>query len=495
MSRSFTSRVASWLVPRFMANLRLRTRFIALLIAAVVVFGSVNFLFIDSVAGRVLAAEVENRARATARLLAAEAAGPILQQDTVALRRILAAAVESDGGLGYALVLSSDGEVVVSTFSGGAPRGLAAAHRPPAGDESTILVLDRGTEFSDVAVPVLDGRIGTLRVGARLDRVRSALLSLRLALLGMVVAFLVAGILGAHLMAHLIASPVETLAAAALRFDPARPPEPVAFDVPARGEIADLARSFEAMAARLHQLHEDRQAFQDRIVRAERLATVGALASGIAHEVNNPLAGLRNCLQAISREPEDVEQTRSYARMMIEASHSIERTVRSLIDVAARSRPAPSTFDVCALTERVELLVRHRFVAAGVRLEIECAARLGPVRTDEGLLQQILVNLLLNAADASPRGEAVKLQVRVEAGQALLEVIDRGTGIAPEVRERIFDPFVTTKAERGGTGLGLAMVKTLVQDLDGTVTFESAPGRGTRFLVALPAAEARERSG
>ena len=261
------------------------------------------------------------------------------------------------------------------------PRGLVEAHGSVLRGESSVVISDRGTEYSDVGVPILDGRLGRLRVGARLDRVRSALVSLRLALLGMVVVFLLVGLLGAHLMAHLIASPVETLATAVRNFDPDRPPRPVEFDVPARGEIEDLASSFEAMATRLHQLQEDRRAFQDRIVRAERLATIGALASGIAHEVNNPLAGLHNCLQAIHREPEDIEQTRHYAGMMLDASRSIQRTVRSLMDVAGKVRVTPT--DLSGVFERVELLLRYRLASAGLRLG-SAARRAGPVRTVRG---------------------------------------------------------------------------------------------------------------
>ncbi len=457
-----------------------------LVVAIVFTFATVNLILLNRVAGRVLAAEVEDRALTTARRLAGEVAGLILIEDVGALGRALDALSNADPAIGYALVVSTDGVVLASTFREGLPAGLLGANAPSKGREGSVLIADRGAEYRDVAVPVLRGEVGHVRLALSMDRVRSGLLRIHLALVAMVLVFLAVGLVGAHLTAHVIASPVERLAEMVRTFDPAAPDAPIDVGEPARGEIADLVASFRAMSARLRNLHEDRQEFQDRIVRAERLATVGVLAAGIAHEVNNPLAGLINCLQAISRDPEDVAQTRAYAQMMLEATRSIERTVRSLMDVAARSRPRPSEVDLRSLAERVEVLVRHRFAAAGVHLAVQAPAALPLLRTDEGLLQQVLVNLLINACDASPAGETVVLRVREVVGGVSFEVKDRGSGIAPEIRDRIFEPFVGTKMDRGGTGLGLAMVRRLVSEMDGTVGFESEPGRGTRFSVVLP---------
>jgi len=337
-------------------------------------------------------------------------------------------------------------------------------------------------------VPILNGELGQARLGIRLDRVRADRRLVGLAVFGMVAALLLLGLVGARVLAHIIATPIERLAEAARTFDPAHPSPALELYTAAHGEVADLVRSFETMATRMHQLHEEQQEFQDRIVRAERLATVGALAAGIAHEIGNPLGGIRNCLQAIAREPEDIEQTREFATLMVEATHSIERTVRSLVDVAARSRPEPRQVTVHSLCDRVRVLVRHRFAGANVRLEVASTASLAPVSVDEGLLQQVLVNLLLNACDASPSGASVRLEVMSEEGALVFDVVDEGSGIAPEVRARIFEPFVTTKAESGGTGLGLAMVKRVVAELGGTVSFESELGKGTRFTVRLPTA-------
>lgn len=486
MRPSLPQRVEAFLLPGFMRKLGLRSRFMVMAALAIFAFGLANLVVFEAVAANVIRVEVHERAVTLSQHLATDAAHFVLLGDQAGLRRLLDAARRDDPLCDYALVLGRDGTVIASTFGDALPEGLAAANSGTAVLGRTVLLSDRGTVYGDVAAAMLEGELGTVRIGARMDRIHSGVAEIRRAVIAMVTMFLLVGLAGSWFTAHLIASPVERLAAMARTFDPAEPAGPPGSRHPHPGEVGDLVRSFELMGNRLRQIHKDRQAFQDRIVRAERLATVGALAAGVAHEINNPLAGLRNCLQAVAREPEDLEQTRTYARMMIEATRSIERTVRSLIDVAARTRPDPSRVDVGGLLDRTVVLMRHRFATDVVRLDIRVSERLPSIRTDEGLLQQVLVNLLINACDASPVGAAVTLSASIEGERVVFGVADRGSGIAAEVVDRMFQPFVTTKADRGGTGLGLAMVRSLVDDLGGEVTFETSASDGTFFRVVLP---------
>jgi two-component system, NtrC family, sensor kinase len=467
-------------------RVRLRARFMALATATVLAFGLVNYLLLDAVARRVLEAEVVEHALAHAQKLAAVAAGAAREGKADELRASLLLATRSDPDFGYALVVARDGTLRASTLSHVPPQ-LLDANRPLPGTTASRPVSLGGAGYLDVAAPIPGGS-GWVRVGVGEGHLRSSLHFIRLTLLAMVFAFLVAGLFGARLLARVVAAPVEQLAEAVRTFDPAHPGPAPRVDIPASGEVADLVRSFDAMAARLRQLHEEQQEFQSRIVRAERLATVGALAAGIAHDVGNPLAGMRNCLRAIAREPEDVEQTRAYAGMMVDATLAIERAVRSLVDAAARSRPVEGPVDIASLCRRVRLLLRHRFAAAGVALELDVHELPPEIRTDEGSVQQVLVNLLINACDAAPRATQVALRARCSDEWIAFEVEDHGAGIDPALRGRIFEPFVTTKASSGGTGLGLAMVQRLVSEMGGTVAFDSEPGKGTRFTVKLPRA-------
>lgn len=455
---------------------------------AVAVFGLANFLVFDTVASRVVRQEVQERAATLSRRLAVESSRLILLEDRAALHRLLDSTRQTDQLCDYALVLGPGGDVLASTFTHGVPRGLATISPSGVAGAGTAIVSDRGTRFLDVAAPILDGQLGTVRVGSRMEHIHAGAAQVRAAGATMVATFLLLGLLGAYFTAHLIAAPVERLAARARAFDPtsARGLPPVDPNDASDGEIGELVRSFELMSKRLREVHREERAFQTRIVRAERLATVGALAAGVAHDVNNPLAGILNCLRAMDRAPEDTEQTRTYTPMMIEATRSIERTVKSLMDTASRATPMPELVPVGRLSERTALLVRHCYEDRGCELVVRTERDAKDLETDAALLQQVLVNLLINACDASRPGGVVTLSVASDELGARITVEDRGSGIAPDVAEHIFEPFVTTKERRGGTGLGLAMVRSIVSELGGDVEFTTALGKGTCFTVVLP---------
>lgn len=475
--------------PRFLNRLGLRARFMVMAAFAISVFGLANLVVFDAVAAHVVNREVRERALTLSERLSVEASRLVLLEDHGNLHRLLADTRQEDALCDYAMVVLSTGQVFASTFDDGLPAGLAELGTSTDPVATTRIVSNRGERYLDVSAPMLDGELGVLRLGVRLDRVRSGAFQVRSVGAVMVATFLLLGLWGAYITAHLVAAPVERLAARVREFDPAAPaslPKPDSDDPDDEGEIADLVLSFEAMAQRLRDLHAEEQVFQSRIVRAERLATAGALAAGVAHDVNNPLAGIRNCLQAIDRAPEDVGQTRTYVPMMIEATHSIERAIRALMDFASRSAPIPEDVDLVRLAERTALLVRHRYHASACELRVEADESLDPIKTDPALLQQVLVNLLLNACDASGSGGEVRLLLRREADHVCLVVSDRGCGIDPRLVQSVFEPFVTTKERQGGTGLGLAMVKSIVAELEGEVRLETELDVGTSFFVTLP---------
>ncbi|NOY93413.1 MAG: hypothetical protein GXP55_19690 [Deltaproteobacteria bacterium] len=475
------------LTPRFLSRLGLRSRFMVTAAFAIALFGLVNLVVFDAVAAHVVSHEVRDRALTLSRRLAVEAGRLVLLEDRAGLHRLLIETRRTDTLCDYALVISPSGEVFASTFENGVPIGLAEIANTASAGPTTRVVADRSERYLDVAAPILDGELGVLRLGARMDRIRSGAAQVRMVGIIMVAAFLVLGMVGAYLTAHLVAAPVERLAARVREFDPTVGAAEGSSGTDSSsdgGEVGELIQSYEAMAARLRQMHQEEEAFRSRIVRAERLATAGALAAGVAHDVNNPLAGIRNCLRAMERAPEDIEQTQMYTPMMMEATHSIERAVRGLMDFASRSAPMPESVNMARLAERTALLVRHQF--RGCRLELELESSELRIETDPALAQQVLVNLLLNACDASPPGGRVTLALkRAELG-ITLDVIDRGTGIPADLVEHIWEPFVTTKQDRGGTGLGLAMVKSIVADLDGEIWVDTEQGQGTRFRVSLP---------
>jgi C4-dicarboxylate-specific signal transduction histidine kinase len=309
-------------------------------------------------------------------------------------------------------------------------------------------------------------------------------------------------------------------------------------ELPAQGhdELASLARSFNHMAtelrdlmqekrrystlleetvhtrtaelasanARLEQSLQQLQATQHQLLFADRLATVGRLAAGVGHEINNPLAYMLGNLRFIQDELSRMEgaptaEDRQELLAAVQETRDGAERVRLIVqDLKVLSRPDDVATAAVELSQVVrsagkmaahEVLPRARFVE-------DCEAA-PPVRGNEARLGQVLLNLLINAAHAIEPGQVERNEIRVtarerEPGRVTLEVSDTGCGIPPENLSRIFEPFFTTKEVGVGTGLGLWVCHGIVTSLGGELTVESTVGRGTTFRITLPIAEVSE---
>ncbi len=234
---------------------------------------------------------------------------------------------------------------------------------------------------------------------------------------------------------------------------------------------------------------------QEQLSRSRRLATVGQLAAGVAHEINNPLAAITTCAEATLR---DIRSTPDLAAAAEERSWNfyLEEIVRQalrckaitrgLLDLSRQRRARREPCDINAIIERSVLLISQREEAGAVSLNIKLDPLIGEVATDEVLVRQILDNLLTNALDAVEGRGSINVSTALEGERALIEVADTGAGIPAEMLVRIFDPFYTTKESGKGSGLGLAISTTLAEALGGALTVESKHGAGSRFRLWLP---------
>lgn len=227
---------------------------------------------------------------------------------------------------------------------------------------------------------------------------------------------------------------------------------------------------------------------QEELVSAERLATVGRLAAGVAHEVGNPLSGILGYLSLLRSQPGVPGETREYVDRIETEVHRINGIVRGLLDLG---RPARLTLTPVEVAPVAETSVR--LVAAGPDFQaVQVAVDVSPgltVLADAGPLTQVLINLLLNAAQAMGGKGTVRLEARAESQSFVrIAVLDTGPGIAPDVRLRLFEPFFTTKPGGKGTGLGLAVSQSLVRAMGGTLDVTDAAGWGSCFRVRLPRA-------
>jgi PAS domain S-box-containing protein len=246
-------------------------------------------------------------------------------------------------------------------------------------------------------------------------------------------------------------------------------------------------RSIQMILHDVTQRHE----MLDSLLKAERLATAGTFASGVAHEVNNPLASISSLVQSLL--PGESNPDRLTAlRTILSQITRIATTLKDLVNFA---RPAPAERRPLDLNEMVSETLRlvaynHRF--DGVRVEPSLAADLNHPYTDHNGVQQVLLNLLFNAADAVQNGNGVIRVITENArspqgdGRVLMRVVDNGCGIEPDNLERVFDPFFTTKPAGAGVGLGLSLCQSIVLTNNGTIRVESKVGHGTTVTICLP---------
>ncbi|HET6404235.1 MAG TPA: ATP-binding protein [Candidatus Thermoplasmatota archaeon] len=228
---------------------------------------------------------------------------------------------------------------------------------------------------------------------------------------------------------------------------------------------------------------------RQELAHREKLAAMGSLVSGVAHEIRTPLAYAGNHAQVLDMlakrmEHPDAPRLRESAGAILEAVDRINRLVQDLRRFT-RTHP-PASAPVSA--EEATLAAVRLFEATHpgrVRLEVD-VREVGHIAVERVQLQQVLLNLLENAADASPSGARVQVRAWTADGRARFEVVDEGPGIPPDVQARMWEPFYTTKTE--GTGLGLSIVRRIVESHAGEIACESAPGKGTRFVVTFPVA-------
>ena len=233
----------------------------------------------------------------------------------------------------------------------------------------------------------------------------------------------------------------------------------------------------------------DFRRMEEAMRRADRLAVVGGLAAGLAHEVRNPLAAMCGSIELLSASPALGEHERRLMHVVRSEGERLEGLVKDFLAFAKPASPHIAQVDAGALIEETTEMFRREAALKGISLTIDALPSVW-LAVDASQIKSVLWNLLGNARDAVEGGGRIAVRLRRQTGQALLEVEDSGQGIEAEDLPCIFDPFFTTKA--GGTGLGLAIVHRIVEAHGGRIAVRSEPGRGSTFSVTLPLAAEQE---
>ena len=232
---------------------------------------------------------------------------------------------------------------------------------------------------------------------------------------------------------------------------------------------------------------------QQQLLTSEKLASIGLLSAGVAHEINTPLTGISSYVQMLQKKLTDTH----YAQLLgkIEAqTDRVGRIIKNLLNFARN--PSDSSFhrvDLKVSLEEIISLIDYKLKNMNIELELKLAS-LPPVQAQGERLQQVFINLILNALDAMPEGGKLRIELVRSGREAAVSVTDTGAGIKPEHLPRVFDPFFTTKGVGKGTGLGLSISYAIIKEHEGRIQVRSDSGKGSTFTVFIPFDQPRRRT-
>lgn len=256
--------------------------------------------------------------------------------------------------------------------------------------------------------------------------------------------------------------------------------------------IQELGQVYNALNEKFTELKEKNERIrriENELIRANKLSTLGELAGSIAHEIKNPLISIQGFASRIQK-TKDLEAVERYSKFIEKEAGRLSDVLSKLLNFSRMDQPKFEQSNINEIIDDTVLFMEHHLTRfKNVELSILKTEDIPPVKVDKVHIQQILVNLIMNAAQAMPDGGLIRITTGEEGNHVFISVTDNGIGIKKEMMDKIFEPFFTTKEKGEGTGLGLSLCKRLIEANRGKIEVESEEGRGSTFRVLIPADE------
>jgi signal transduction histidine kinase len=393
----------------------------------------------------------------------------------------------SDKDIEYVVVLDADGNPLASTFPRGVPQALIELFAGQAADKNAVYFRAEGQPLVDISAPIMGGDLGGLHIG--FDRQQIAdFVNSRILRLTIVFTVLGLGALTAAIgIGKGVGKPLERIANE-FNVCSGRWPQLDHIESGPTREVGEFLSILKRMIRELEAAERRRQNYEAKLMGMERMASVGQLASEVAHEINNPLDGLIETVHYLGDVADDSAKVRKYLTLMKKGLEQIEITGRRLLTFArSGTEEYKEVFDVCEVIRDITILMKSSAERQGVTVEVggqeSCSAMGNGVATG-----QAIMNLLLNAIDAvaDTKGKII-IDAQSHNGEILVTVADDGPGVDEEIKDRIFEPFFTTKEVGLGTGLGLAVSRTLMRKGGGDLMLVDGKSKygGAKFVIRL----------
>lgn len=480
-------------------------KFTFAIILIVAFFGAVNLYFINYSTYKSFENELNRHGFVTGRNLAMQSVDFILYEDIISLNKNVTELKNIDPGIAYVFITDTENKVIAHSFDSYVPKGLINVNLPGVDKEKVALFFEKDSKrnIHDYLVPILKGELGNVRIGLFEDVFFSNFKATSRFFLIMVIVFLFLGLLGAFIFSHIITLPIKNIIKKAelIQLDKT---EEVLIILPEKienkyilyfsDELNILTEKFNEMILRLHNALNELNLAQKTLVQTEKMSAIGTLSAGIAHEINNPIAGIKNCLRRIEDSPNNLEQQKKYIELMKGAVNKIELVVTGLLNFSRKHNLIFENQNFISIIESVLLLSSFELKKSKISVVKDFAPENRFISGSKNHLEQIVLNLLINSIDAI---NEKKLSEPDLSGEILLKIVhleefskfsieDNGIGIPPEKTKFLFDPFFTLKKIKQGTGLGLSVTYNIVKQHNGKIEVSPKDGGGIKFSVYLP---------
>jgi two-component system NtrC family sensor kinase len=471
--------------------------FIAIVIT-VAVFAFLNIIFVWNKVFQTMESEISKRGINIAKNLANQSIYYLLYKDLSTLQILVENSKNSDPMIVYSFIVDNSDKVLAHTFDDGFPKDLLNANQIMGNDSLSIIGI-HATNFiskniKDINVPILNGKLGYVRMGLNYDSVWLDLKDSLITFIFIFIIFTILGISGAFLFAKLISHPIKKVKLATESLDMTNIDSkniiPISqkinklktpLKIQVNDEIDDLIEKFDEMILRLEKTYQKLISTQHAMNQSEKLASIGTLVAGIAHEINNPLSGLQSCLRRMSEKPDNISQNLKYLALMNDSTSKIQSVVNGLLDFTRVSNSNKTKQDISVLLDNSIKLIQYRKSFKEVTIIKKYEREQYFTLCNKNQIEQVFFNLLKNSIDAIEEKYKVNenyegriiISVNKSDLHITVEIKDNGIGIQKKDILKVFDPFYTTKDVGKGTGLGCSISYSIIKEHNGEMEIES----------------------
>jgi signal transduction histidine kinase len=414
----------------------------------------------------------------------------ILVEDYLSLNELLISSKADIENLNFLFIIKRNGLPIASTFEKGVPEELAGLKLEAEGSAKNFSI--GKTPYLVFYSPLLEGELGFLGFGMNMDDIYQGANQNLYRLIFFLLVVLGITITGSFFIGKLIGRPLQRLT----RFVhevPYQEKDLSEEKIFYTQETRTLLNAFGKMMKRIKEADEEKELFNNKMIASERLAAIGTLASGVAHEINNPLNGVEACLKRMNKMTNNPDKLKEYIKSSQNSMSHMKYVIRQLLDF---SRPQHYSFRDVKINDLVKNaieLISFRLIKEKIKLTKKLNKKIPPVFGDSHHLSQLFVNLMLNSIDAMTEQGVLNITTDTDGINVIITFTDNGRGIPGNLISKVFDPFFTTKETGKGTGLGLSVSYRIAKEHKGKIDVKSRIGVGTEIAVILPVSDGQTR--